>query len=188
LAQNLLDRLVKLRTANGGSEFELLEARTRLEQARATVASEQEKQRQAECQLQLERARLESHHIRAPFDGQVVRLHAYPGTTLTRDDDLLTLIRLEELEVEIHVPLEFYSRLKTGDYYRLLAGPPVNTRLSGQLMFVAPTVDSATKTFRAVFTIHNQDQRLPAGFAVQLDMDEFQRLESPDSVSTIDWK
>ena len=188
LAESVVDRLNSLRSANAGSDFELLEARTRAEQARATVAAEQEKQRQARCQLDLELARLESHNIRAPFDGQVVRIHAYPGTTLTRDDELLTIIRREELEVELHVPLELHSQLEVGRLYGLTAGPPVNARLKGQLTFVAPTVDSATRTFRSVFTIDNHDQRLPAGFSVQLDTNRLHRSKQSNAVSKVTWK
>ncbi len=175
LNESILKRLLALRSANGGTEFELLEARTRVEQARANVAAEQERQRQAKCQLKLEVARLESHNIRAPFDGQVVRIYAHPGATLTRDDDMLTLIRLEELEVDLHIPLAYYNQLEVGRSYRLIAGPPINTRLAGTLAFVAPTVDSATRTFRTVFTIHNQDRKLPAGFSIQLDTQDLHR-------------
>ncbi len=176
-SENLLERLLALKSANGGSDFELLEARTRVEQARATVAAEEEKQRQATGQLELEMARLEAHNIRAPFAGQIVRIHAYPGTTLTRDDQLLTIIRLEELEVELHVPLSLYQQLETGRSYPLIAGPPLNCRLQGELTFVAPLVDSATKTFRSVFTLANRDQKLPAGFSIQLDMEGLTRQD-----------
>ena len=166
-AQSLLERLLQLRSANGGSDFELLEAKTRVAQAQANVAGEEEKLRQAESQLQLEQARLEAHNVRAPFAGQVVRLHAYPGTTLTRDDDLLTLIRLDELEVELHVPLKYYRQLELGQSYSLLAGSPVDRAITAQLSFVAPTVNSATQTFREVFRLPNPRHELPAGFAVQ---------------------
>ncbi len=174
-SESLLERLLALQSANAGSEFELLEARTRVEKARATVAAEEERQHSANRQLELELARLEAHHIRAPFDGQIVRIHAFPGTTLTRDDQLLTIIRLQELEVELHVPLTLYNQLEPERCYALIAGPPVNCRVQGRLTFVAPLVDAATQTFRSVFTLENRDQKLPAGFSVQLDMESLKR-------------
>jgi len=176
LAESLLERLLALQSANAGSDYEVLEARTRVEKARATVAAEQEKQRQAQCHLELALARLESHNIRAPFDGQVIRIDAYVGSTLTRDDDLLTIIRLEKLEVELHLPLELYPRLEVDNSYTLIAGPPVNRKLNGRLTFIAPVVDSATQTFRGIFSVDNQDRSLPGGFAVQLDVTS---LETP---------
>ncbi len=185
LNESILKRLHELRSANGGSEFELLEACTRVEQSRANVAGEQERQRQSKCQLELELARLESHNIRAPFDGQVVRIYAHPGTTLTRDDDMLTLIRLEELEVDLHISLAYYDQLDVGRSYALIAGPPISTRIEGQLAFVAPTIDSATRTFRTVFTIHNNERKLPAGFAVQLDTQALRRVEALENVSAV---
>ena len=182
-SESLLERLLALKSANGGSDFELLEARTRVEQAQAAVASEEEGQRQAKRQLELEQARLEAHNIRAPFNGQVVRIFAYEGTTLTRDDQLLTIIRLDQLEAELHIPLDLHSQLEVGRSYGLIAGPPLNGRLQARLVFMAPLVDSATQTFRCVFTLDNLDQKLPAGFTVQLDMPSLTRSGSEATVS-----
>lgn len=169
-SKNLLGRLETLRTANAGSEFEVVEARTRVDKAQAALLSAQEEQRLSAERLNLELTRLETHSLRAPFAGQILRVEVLPGTTLTRDDDLLTLIRLNELEVELHVSLDFYHQLDTGKTYRLLAGAPVNKHVQGRLDFVAPMVDAATRTYRCIFTINNEDLQLPAGFSVRFEM------------------
>jgi cobalt-zinc-cadmium efflux system membrane fusion protein len=183
LAADLLQRLQALKTANGGSEFELLEAVTRVEQARAMVAREEEAQRHAQCQLELEETRLETHNLRAPFAGQVVQVHAHAGSTLTRDDDLLTILHLDELEAQLHLPLTLYHQLEPGRDYTLLAGSPVNKPIQARLSFVAPTIDAATHTFRVVFTFRNQDQQLPAGFSVQLDTEHLRGVLPAASTS-----
>jgi RND family efflux transporter MFP subunit len=169
-SKNLFERLETLRTANAGSEFEVIEARTRVDKARAALLAAEEEQRLSAERLKLELTRLETHSLRAPFAGQILRVEVLPGTTLTRDDDLLTLVRLTELEVELHIPLDFYNQLDTGKTYRLLAGAPVNKHVLGRLDFVAPMVDAATRTYRCVFTIDNADLHLPAGFSVRLEM------------------
>jgi RND family efflux transporter MFP subunit len=168
-SRNLLERLQKLRNMKAGSDFEVLEARTRVEKARATLLSAQEEQRLAAERLELELARLETRSLRAPFAGQVLRVDAVPGTTLTRDDELLTLVHLTELEVELHVSLELFNQLETGETYRLRASAPVNRVVDGQLVFAAPMVDAATRTYRCVFTIDNRELQLPAGFSVRLE-------------------
>ena len=61
-------------------------------------------------------------------------------------------------------------RIAAGEPVGLLAGVPVSGRIEGQLKYAAPVVDAATQTFRCVFTINNQDLRLPAGFSVRLDI------------------
>jgi RND family efflux transporter MFP subunit len=169
-SKNLLERFETLRTANAGSEFEVIEARTRVDKAKAALLAAQEEQRLSAERLKLELTRLETHSLRAPFAGQILRVEVLPGTTLTRDDDLLTLVRLTELEVELHVPLDFYNQLDTGNTYRLLAGAPVNKHVLGRLDFVAPMVDAATRTYRCIFTVNNEDLHLPAGFSVRLEM------------------
>jgi HlyD family secretion protein len=168
-AQEVLARQLVLKAANGGSEFELLEAQTRLEKAKAVLVSVEQDQVRAQQLLELEQARLEAHNIRAPFRGEIARLYAYPGTTLTRDDQLLTLIRVDELKAELHVALDFYQQLRVGVEYSLRAGPPVNHVVTGRLQYVAPVIDAASRTCRVVFTLDNHDQQLPAGFSVYLD-------------------
>jgi membrane fusion protein (multidrug efflux system) len=164
-----LDRQQQLKVATGGSGFELLEAETRYEKAKAALQSAEQEQRRAQQTLELERARLESHNIRAPFRGEVLQLPVQPGTTLTRDDQLVTLICVDQLVVELYVPLALYGQLKVGQEYPLVAGQPVHRTVTGRLDFVAPVIDSATGAFRAVFAVNNEDLTLPAGFTVQLD-------------------
>lgn len=164
-----LERQQQLKAATGGSGFELLEAETRYEKAKAALQSAEQEQRRAEQTLELERARLESHNIRAPFRGEVLLLPVQPGTTLTRDDHLVTLICVDQLEVELYVPLALYGQLKVGQDYPLAAGQPVHRTVAGRLEFVAPVIDSATGAFRAVFAVENEDLKLPAGFSVHLD-------------------
>jgi membrane fusion protein (multidrug efflux system) len=164
-----LERQRQLKVATGGSGFELLEAETRHEKAKAALQSAEQAQRRAQEMLKLEIARLESHNIRAPFRGEVLRLPVQPGTTLTRDDQLVTLISVDQLEVELFVPLALYGQLQVGHEYPLVAGEPVQRTVTGRLEFVAPVIDSATGAFRTVFAVKNDDLALPAGFTVHLD-------------------
>ena len=168
-AQIHLERQLKLKDATGGSGFELLEAETRYEKAKAALMSTEQDECRAQQTLELEIARLEAHNIRSPFDGEILRIHAYPGATLTRDDQLLTIICVNELEVELYVPLAHYAQLQVGGDYPLVAGAPVNRSVTSRLKYVAPVIDSATHAVRAVFVLDNRDQKLPAGFSVQLD-------------------
>jgi RND family efflux transporter MFP subunit len=182
------DRQLELKAATGGSGFELLEAETRYEKAKAALLSVEQNQRRAQGMLELELARLEAHNIRAPFSGEILRLQADPGATLTRDDDLLTIICVDELEVELYIPLAHYEQLQVGGDYPLVAGAPVNRTVTGRLKYVAPVIDSATRAVRAVFTLDNHDlnpnpnpnpnPKLPAGFSVQLDTQNLTQRKS----------
>jgi cobalt-zinc-cadmium efflux system membrane fusion protein len=168
-AQEVYDRQLSLQAAQNGSDFELLEALTRLEKAKATIITVDQEETRAKLLLQLELARLETHNIRAPFSGQIVQIHAQPGATLTRDDDLLTIVCVAELKADLYVSLDRYGQLRIGNDYPLQAGPPVNRVVTARLQFVAPVIDAASNTCRATFTMENSDQHLPAGFSVYLD-------------------
>ncbi len=169
LARSLLARHSALQDAQAGAEFELEQARAQRDQADATLASAIEAQLQAKRNLELEQSRLEAHTIRAPFDGEVVRIEATVGTTLTATDKLLTLVCMDSLEAELHLPLELFGELHPGQSYRLWAFAPVSGHVGARLASASPVIDTASKTFRCLFTIDNRDRRLPAGFGVRFD-------------------
>lgn len=169
LAQNFLARQAALQDAQAGAAFELEEAKTQRNQAKANLASALEMQLQARRNLELEEARLEAHTIRAPFDGEIIRVEATVGTMLETSDKVLTISCLEPLEAELHVPLELYGELTVGETYRLWAFMPVNRALHAELTHISPVIDTGSKTFRCLFRIDNEDRNLPAGFGVRFD-------------------
>lgn len=181
LAQSLVDKHRELQDAQAGAEFELEQAQVHRDQAEATLASAHESQLQAKRNLELEKARLEAHNIRAPFDGQVISIEARVGTTLTPSDELLTLVCLDSLEAELYLPLELFGKLQVGRSYQLWAFAPVDRLVKARLAFTSPMIDPAAKTFRSVFLIDNRDHQLPAGFGVRFDMSypESNRENSP---------
>ncbi|MEA1951285.1 MAG: efflux RND transporter periplasmic adaptor subunit [Planctomycetota bacterium] len=170
LARSLLARHTALHDAQAGAEFELEQAQAQRDQAQATLDSALEAQLQAKRNLELEESRLEAHNIRAPFDGQIVRVEATVGSTLTPDDKLLTIVCLDTLEAKLYLPLEQFGKLRAGESYRLWAFAPVNRTIQARLSFASPMIDPASKTFRCVFTIDNKERHLPAGFGVRLDL------------------
>jgi len=169
LAESLAKKHRELQDVNAGAEFEREQATVQRDQAQARLDAALENQLQARRNLELEQARLETHNIRAPFDGQIVHIEATVGTTLKPPDGLLTIVSLDTLEAELHLPLERFAKLRTGRSYRLWAFAPVNAPVHARLDFASPMIDPASKTFRCVFTIDNRDHQLPAGFGVRLD-------------------
>jgi RND family efflux transporter MFP subunit len=167
LADNVLNRLLSVEDRQAVSELEVDQARSRRDEANAALAQAHEQALEARIQLDLALARLETHNVRAPFAGRILRIDARTGETVTEADPLLTLANLKTLRTELYVPIEWYPRLKVGQSYQLAASAPVDQRVSAILAAVAPVIDAATQTFRCVFEIDNDDLRLPAGFAVR---------------------
>ena len=136
----------RLRTArgnDGANDYQFREAEIRLAQFRASHDAALEEKAQAMYQCDLAQARVEEHIIRAPFAGRVVRVNAQAGATLTTSDDLLTIVALDRLDAELHLPVTYYDRLRIGATYPLIASAPVGGVLHGRLRTAEPMIDPA---------------------------------------------
>ncbi len=167
LARSTLTRLESTSRTGATAQTMLEEAQTRVEQARAGVESAAEQSRQADLNLVLEEQRLEMHTVRAPFDGEVLRVLIEEGSALTTSTPIAQIASMTTLRAEIHLPAHVASSLARQERYELLAESPIGTRIVGSLEYAEPVIDPATRTRRCVFSIQNDKRVLPAGFGVQ---------------------
>jgi len=171
-----LDRAVALFESETVSEWEVRQARVQWNAAKAALDYARHQKTVNEANAQLERVRLEKFDIIAPFDGRVLIPDLKPGetptlqegATLQRAQKILTLADLSKLEADVQLPVEWYYKLDKDRTYELDAGAPVNGKIEARLTLKSPVINSASGTFRATFTIDNQDGQLPAGFSVKL--------------------
>lgn len=170
LAEDLLARMTAADDGFAIAEFELHQARVRRDQAQAALEGAQQEQRRALERLELERARLDTHLVRAPFEGRVTQIPASLGQTLTSEDELVRIVDHRQLRVELFLPLESFGGLTRDDECRLHARAPVGGPITGRVTFVDREIDAASGTFRCVFSVENAEGELPIGFAVELMM------------------
>lgn len=168
LAEQYLARITQTFSEKAASGLELDEARSRLDEARATLLEGYELRREAVARLELEKARLDDHRLVAPFSGTVTRIKKHLGETLTRDDVLMTLVNLSRLRAELNVPLQYIKYYPSGSSAWLVATLPDEPLLEATVVHVDPMVDAATNTIRIVIEIDNSTHNLPAGFAIRL--------------------
>jgi RND family efflux transporter MFP subunit len=169
-AQGILDRTQTAAGRGAVGDWEVRQARARVELARAGVESAEEKRRIEARKLDLEKAAAELQLIRAPFDGVVTRVEVVAGATLSRADRPVTVADLSVLEAVLYLPAHAWPRLRPGATYRLEIAPPAARLVPGVLRAVDPLIDAASGRFRAVFTIANADLSLPAGLEAALDL------------------
>ena len=167
-AQSYLNRVRYASELQAASELEIDQAHDRVEVTKAGVAQAKNQQQVALTQLALEQARLRAHSILAPFTGRVIRIDAKAGQTMTRSEPLLTLVNMQTLRADLHVPIRWFRKLKVGETFELMAYEPVDAKIPARLLSCEPLIDAATKTFRCVFVIDNSSEDLPAGFSVRL--------------------
>lgn len=152
----------------GASEWEVRRAKLQWDQSEAAVKAAHEKKQLAMVNLRLEEEKLSRYRLRAPFTGIVDDIAFEEGATLGTSDKILTLKMYDPLEAELFLPASLYGRLRIGQTYTLIPDQPSIGPLEGRLRFISQDFDSASQTFRCVFTIPNPDWKLPAGFMVRL--------------------
>lgn len=152
--------------ANAASEFELQTKEIQLDQATANYELQLEQQKQAQAQLALAEEQLKKRTLCAPFDGRVIQIHAGLGNTVDPTQVAAHVAKLNELEVEMHLPVALFNTIKAGETRELRAAAPVNRLLKAKVEYVAPVVEPTSATFRVVFSIDNEALTLPAGFEV----------------------
>jgi RND family efflux transporter MFP subunit len=171
-AQITYERSKDALAAAAASDWEVRKAELQRDQAAAEVKAAEENHRIAQVELQLEEERLTRYTLTAPFDGRVFRIEVDPGATLSPGDKILTLRKLDPLEAQVYLPVRLYGKMKVGQSYQLDAGEPVSKPLTATLKTIDRDIDTASRTFRCVFTITNPDSQLPSGFMVRLQEPE----------------
>lgn len=169
-AQAVFARTQQAAVRGAATEWELRQARARVDATRAAAEAAEERRGVERQKLELELAAQQQHLIRAPFDGVVTRLDTVPGATLLRTDRPVTVADLAVLEAVIFVPAALWPRLRAGQDYALRLSEPVDRAVPARLRHLDPVMDVASGRFRAVFVIANPDGALPAGLEAELDL------------------
>jgi RND family efflux transporter MFP subunit len=162
------NRLHEAARSGASSAIEIADAENQWRRAETVVEGERERRQQLRDAARLAVARLAQFEIVAPFDGRVLRIHVSPGEGTNSQGGLLRIADLRTLSVEIYLPMTSFGEYEVGQDIELSAGAPVNQTLSGRIVFLSPEIDAPTRAFRCVLDIDNSDERLPAGFHVQL--------------------
>ncbi|WP_417735807.1 efflux RND transporter periplasmic adaptor subunit [Rosistilla oblonga] len=165
-----LDRLQQAFREQASSEFELEEKRSQFAQAQAALTVQQEEANAAGANLELKAAELQKFHLVAPFAGQVVRIDKKQGQPIDPNESALMIVDARRLEIEMFLPIALFGEIAVGHQYAMRADAPVGRSLQATAIYVAPIVDATSGTFRCLFEIDNTDLKLPAGFAVRLNL------------------
>jgi RND family efflux transporter MFP subunit len=111
---------------------------------------------QARSQLDLARRRAGYATLTAPFDGVVTALRFETGQVIAEAQPLITLARPNALDVVVDVPESLAPELRTYQASARLmtqAGEEAIRSLELRLRELAPAASTATRTFRARYTI-----------------------------------
>ncbi len=157
LAADIYQRTQELSQREVSAEAELDRARAELESAEAGV--------------ELARVELDRMQIRSPFDGAVGARWVSPGDRVDSNTDLVQIDNIERLQLLFTLPEMAVSLARTGLTVSLSLAPFPDERFHGEVYFVSPTLDPASRRLLLKAWIPNPDGRLRPGQFATLDLE-----------------
>jgi membrane fusion protein (multidrug efflux system) len=175
LAQEVWDRTQQLVSRDAASAAQKDRATAELAVARARV--------------DLARVGLERTQIRAPFDGVVGARQVAPGDRVTDETTLLRIDAIDRLQLSFAITEQGVALARTGAPVEVRVRPYPDEVFPGEVFFVSPSLDPATRRLILKAWVPNQDHRLRPGLFANVDLQIAQRQNAlliPESAVVFD--
>jgi RND family efflux transporter MFP subunit len=108
------------------------------------------------------REQMELRTIRSTINGVVVKRSGAPGEYVG-EDPFLTVARIDPLNVELVISVEYFGAIKEGVTARVMPDPPVGGEYVAKVVIVDKVIDAASGTFGVRLELPNPQLKLPAG-------------------------
>lgn len=132
----------------------------------------------ARASFGVDRARVESARtaldkltLRAPFSGRVGLREVSVGEVVSAGQALVTLVRLDPIQVDFSVPENQLANLRTGQRLTIEVDAYPGATFGGEVAAIDPVVDAQTRSAKLRARIPNPDGRLKPGQFAQLKLD-----------------
>lgn len=143
---------------------EQLIARADHDRARAALGVDQARVASA-------RAALSKMTLTAPFSGQVGLREVSVGEVVNAGQALVTLVRLDPIEVDFSVPENMLPKLQRGQRIRVEVDAYPGDVFGGEVVAIDPVVDPNSRSAKLRARIANADGRLRPGQFARLQLD-----------------
>ena len=150
------DRAQQLLRDKTISQQEFDQLASRFESMQATIAVRQRE--------------LKDTKIHAAFAGVMGARNISSGQVIKKDTVLGHLVDLNPVKVEVNVPERFLNLLKLGQAIELRVAAFAGKTFKGEVYFIAPQVETATRTALVKARIPNPDLKLKPGMFANLDL------------------
>lgn len=131
--------------------------------ARLDLESARFRREVAKVELALAEARLDRRTITSSINGIVTEVTMVPGEYIHEQTPLLTLAQIDELNVEVFVPVVHYGRIKLDQTAIVEPVRPIGGRYEAVVEVVDRVFDAASGTFGVQLRLANPEGTLPAG-------------------------
>ena len=178
-----LSELEKLAASQNANADELSRAKADHEIAQADLQLAHESVTEHKLEAQQFEAQIEQRTLRAPFDGVVATITRDEAASVSPSDGpIIRLVKLDTLELVVHIDHRRLDDLKTG---QTLSVEAVDRPISGTgtIAFISPVIDPSSGTARLRITLPNEDGRHRSGvkYRVNLPVPTVASAPSPDA-------
>lgn len=156
-------RIRQLREQKVASEQQLEEAETALLLASSSVKADQ-------AALGVAERTLADASVQAPFAGVVAKRSVQLGEFVSQGKPLFELVALDPLEVVFNLTELDTQLVRVGQAVQVRVGAFEDRTFDGEVIFVSPTVDPATRTLRIKAEIANPDGALSPGLFARVSL------------------
>lgn len=133
------------------------------DKARAQLAVDQ-------ARLQSARAMLGKMQLRAPFAGRIGLRQVSVGDFVSVGQDLVTLVRLDPMEVDFSVPETMLAQLQSGREISIAVDSYQGESFKGAVVAIDPVIDPNSRSAKMRAQLPNADYRLRPGQFARLSL------------------
>ncbi len=139
--------------------------------SRAVVDADEASAKSLRAQIEAQRALIAQKRIEAPFSGRLGLRHVDLGQYLAPGVAVVSLQRLDPMEVDFSVPQDQIDRVRVGMAAQLRSSAVPGKTFAARVIAIEPQIDTATRNLTVRARVPNpHDQLLPGAFAtVRID-------------------
>jgi membrane fusion protein (multidrug efflux system) len=120
--------------------------------------------------VDLRKRQLQDTRIFAPFSGTAAARMVSPGQVISKDTVFTMLVDASVIKAEFNVPERFLGEVKVGQTVELTVAAYPKDKFRGEVYFVSPRLDDATRTALVKAHVNNADGKLKPGMFANLDL------------------
>lgn len=163
------ERLQKLVATKAASLAQADEAETESNVARLTANDAALTAEANRLEAVRARVQLEQRRILSPFDGIVLERALAAGEYRHEQSHILTIARIDPLNVEVFLPIAAYPSLTLGQTARVEPEAPIGGSYDAVVTVIDKIFDASSGTFGVRLSMPNPGNKLPAGLRCKVN-------------------
>jgi membrane fusion protein (multidrug efflux system) len=164
--KSLLDQKVVSQSEYDQKLTQVQAARQQYQLARNVAQQSYGSLQAARARVDLARKAAADTVVRAPFAGIVAERLVGTGDFVSRGTKVATVVRIDPVRVELTVPEQFLSQVRTGQQVKLTVDAYPNEVFTASVRFVSPALKSDQRALTVEAVARNGDGRLKPGLFV----------------------